>query len=147
MAEVKAETARVFDVPAARVYAAVRDYSGARQRILSSQFSEYEVQDGGTGAGTAVHWKLQATKSRVRDCLLDVTEPGADRVVETDRNSSMVTTWTVSSADDRTEVRIQTRWNGAGGIGGFFEKTFAPLGLRRIYDELLTNLGTELSEK
>ena len=27
-----------------------------------------------------------------------------------------------------------------GGIGGFFEKTFAPLGLRKIQDELLGNL-------
>ncbi|WP_163511079.1 SRPBCC family protein [Fodinicola acaciae] len=146
MAEVTASAARVLDAPANRVFAAVRDYSGVRQRILSPQFSDYEVQDGGTGAGTSVHWKLQATKSRVRDCLLDVTEPAAQQLVETDRNSSMVTTWTVSAAGDRTEVRIDTRWNGAGGIGGFFEKTFAPLGLRRIYDELLGNLATEVGK-
>ena len=33
---------------------------------------------------------------------------------------------------------------GAGGIGGFFEKTFAPKGLGRIYDELLTNLKVQV---
>ena len=29
-----------------------------------------------------------------------------------------------------TTVRVRTTWNGAGGIGGFFERTFAPKGLR-----------------
>lgn len=32
------------------------------------------------------------------------------------------------------------------GIGGFFEKTFAPKGLGRIYDELLQNLATEVEK-
>ena len=32
-----------------------------------------------------------------------------------------------------TTVRVRTTWNGAGGIGGFFERTFAPKGLRRVY--------------
>jgi hypothetical protein len=144
MAAVTAASARVLDAPAETVFAAVRDYSGARQRILTEQFSDYDVQDGGTGAGTRVHWKLQATKSRVRDCLFEVTEPASHSLVEKDANSSMVTTWSVTPAGDRTEVRISTSWTGAGGIGGFFEKTFAPLGLRRIYDELLTNLDREV---
>ena len=30
---------------------------------------------------------------------------------------------------------------GAGGIGGFFEKTFAPGGLRRIHDGVLAKLA------
>ena len=38
-----------------------------------------------------------------------------------------------------------TTWNSqASGIGGFFEKTFAPKGLGRIYDELLTNLKVQV---
>lgn len=41
---------------------------------------------------------------------------------------------------------MSTVWNGAGGIGGFFEKTFAPKGLGRIYDELLHNLATEVEK-
>ena len=144
MAAVTAASARVLDAPAETVFAAVRDYSGARQRILTEHFSDYDVQDGGTGAGTRVHWKLQATKSRVRDCLFEVTEPASHSLVEKDANSSMVTTWSVTPAGDRTEVRISTSWTGAGGIGGFFEKIFAPLGLRRIYGELLTNLDREV---
>jgi len=37
-----------------------------------------------------------------------------------------------------------TVWNGAGGIGGFFEKTFAPAGLKRIYDGVLAKLPQAL---
>jgi hypothetical protein len=37
---------------------------------------------------------------------------------------------------------VHTTWNGAGGIGGFFERTFAPAGLRRIYDGVLGNLDS-----
>lgn len=46
-----------------------------------------------------------------------------------------------SAAGEGSLVRIETTWNGAGGIGGFFEKTFAPKGLKRIYDGVLANLA------
>jgi hypothetical protein len=42
-------------------------------------------------------------------------------------------------------VRVRTTWNGAGGIGGFFERTFAPKGLRRVYDEIPDRLDRELA--
>jgi hypothetical protein len=41
-------------------------------------------------------------------------------------------------------VTVKTSWKGAGGIGGFFEKTFAPLGLRKIQGEVLENLKKEV---
>ncbi|MGH9108935.1 MAG: hypothetical protein ACRDY3_05635, partial [Acidimicrobiales bacterium] len=37
-------------------------------------------------------------------------------------------------------VRIATRWEAAAGVGGFFERLFAPATLRRLYDEELTLL-------
>jgi hypothetical protein len=43
-----------------------------------------------------------------------------------------------------TELRLSTVWEGHGGIGGFFERTFAPRGLRRIHGELLDNLTRRL---
>jgi len=143
MAQVKATAERSIAAPAERVTQALADYAGTRQGLLTEQFSEYEVREGGTGAGTKVHWKLQATSKRVRDCLLTVTEPAEGQLVETDANSSMVTTWTVRpSGADGSAVTVETTWNGAGGIGGFFEKTFAPGGLRKIYDGILANLDT-----
>lgn len=128
---------------------AVADYRETRPKVLPENYSEYEVRSGGTGEGTEVHWKLQATQKRVRDCLLTVTRPQERKLVETDANSSMVTEWQVTpsgSDSGSSVVRMETTWDGAGGIGGFFEKTFAPLGLRKIYDQLLANLDREVGE-
>ena len=42
-------------------------------------------------------------------------------------------------------MRVRSTWDGAGGIGGFFERTFAPRGLRRLYDGVLDRLDAELA--
>ncbi|MFE6890968.1 SRPBCC family protein [Streptomyces sp. NPDC057694] len=147
MAQVEATTERVVTAKPDDVFDALADYNDTRQKLLPEHFSEYEVREGGDGEGTVVHWKLQATSKRVRDCLLDVSEPTEGELVEKDRNSSMVTTWRVTPAGEgKTRVVVSTVWNGAGGIGGFFEKTFAPKGLGRIYDVLLANLATEVEK-
>lgn len=146
MSQVVATAERVVRAPAEQVRAALADYEGARRRALPEQFSDYRVEAGGQGAGSRVHWRFAATSKRVRDQLVAVTEPTADSLVESDENSSMVTTWTVLPADAGVAtVRVRTTWNGAGGIGGFFERTFAPKGLRRVYDELLGRLEAELT--
>ncbi|NIH85914.1 SRPBCC family protein [Amycolatopsis granulosa] len=141
MAKVTATAERTIDAPAEKVRALVADYAETRPKILTEQYRDYEVVEGGTGAGTKAKWKLQATSKRVRDVAASVTEPEAGTLVETDANSSMVTTWTVRPVGERSVVRIETTWQGAGGIGGFFEKTFAPAGLRRIYDGVLAKLA------
>ncbi|MDJ0462804.1 SRPBCC family protein [Streptomyces sp. H27-C3] len=148
MAQVEATTERIIAADAETVFDALADYRAARAKVLPEHFSEYEVREGGDGEGTLVHWKLQATSKRVRDCLLDVTEPTDGRLVEKDRNSSMVTTWTVTPAGEgKSKVVVTSVWDGAGGIGGFFERTFAPKGLGRIYDALLVNLAAEVEKK
>ncbi|MFE2627598.1 SRPBCC family protein [Streptomyces sp. NPDC059374] len=147
MAQVEATTERVVAADAEKVFDALADYTGTRKKLLPEHFSEYEVREGGDGEGTLVHWKLQATSKRVRDCLLDVTEPTDGELVEKDRNSSMVTTWRVTPAGEgRSRVVVTSTWQGAGGIGGFFERTFAPKGLGRIYDALLANLAAEMEK-
>jgi uncharacterized protein YndB with AHSA1/START domain len=141
MAQVTSRTERTIDAPAEQVRAALADYETVRPAILTDHYRDYRVEAGGQGAGSRVHWTLQATKKRVRDQLVEVSVPAGDRIVERDLNSSMVTTWTVTpQGDDRSVVAVETTWNGAGGIGGFFEKTFAPKGLQRIHDGLLSNL-------
>jgi hypothetical protein len=145
MSQVVATAERVVRAPVDRVLGALADYEGTRPRVLPEQFSDYRVEEGGHGPGTRVHWRFAATSTRVRDQLVTVTQPDADTLVETDANSSMVTTWTVHAADaGLTTVRVRTTWNGAGGIGGFFERTFAPKGLRRVYDQLLERLDAEV---
>ncbi|MDQ0377768.1 SRPBCC family protein [Amycolatopsis thermophila] len=141
MAKVTASAERTIDAPAKTVRTLVADYAETRPKILTEHYRDYEVVEGGTGAGTKAKWKLQATSKRVRDVAASVSEPEAGTLVETDANSSMVTTWTVRPAGERSVVRVETSWEGAGGIGGFFEKTFAPAGLRRIYDGVLGKLA------
>ncbi len=135
MAQVTATAERTIDAPPAQVAAALADYGTVRPRILTEHFSDYRVEPGGQ-----VHWRLHATKKRVREQLVDVSTPAEGTVVERDTNSSMVTTWTVTPAGTGSTVAVTSTWNGAGGIGGFFERTFAPKGLRRIYDGVLENL-------
>jgi hypothetical protein len=141
MGQVVATAERVVRAPADVVRAALADYATTRPAALPEQYSEYRVDAGGRGAGTRVHWRLQATSKRVREQDVVVTEGADGALVETDTNSSMVTTWTVHPADaGASTVRVRTTWNGAGGIGGFFERTFAPKGLARIHDAMLERL-------
>ncbi|MEU0686244.1 SRPBCC family protein [Streptomyces uncialis] len=153
MAQVEATTERIIAANPDDVFDALADYSGTRAKLLPEHFSEYEVREGGDGEGTLVHWRLQATSKRVRDCLLEVTEPNSGQLsngelVEKDRNSSMVTTWRVTPDEEgKARVVVTSTWQGATGIGGFFERTFAPKGLARIYDLVLDRLATEMENK
>ncbi len=53
----------------------------------------------------------------------------------------MVTTTTVTPRDEKSLVRFTTTWEGAGGIGGFFERIFAPRVMRGIYADELERLN------
>ena len=118
---------------------AVADYTTIRPKILSPHYSEYAVLQGGRGRGTVASWKLQATESRVRQVRAEVDVAG-HTVIEKDANSSLITNWTVAPAGPGSSVTVKTTWTGGSGIKGFFERTFAPLGLRKIQDEVLANL-------
>jgi hypothetical protein len=139
MGQVSASSTVLINAEPDAVLAAVADYQTTRPKILTDHYSGYQVLEGGQGAGTVVTWKLQATKSRSRDVKSTVDVAGRS-VIEKDANSSMVTNWTVAPAGTGSTVTLKTAWQGAGGIGGFFEKTFAPLGLRKIQAEVLENL-------
>ncbi|MCV7355331.1 SRPBCC family protein [Mycolicibacterium fluoranthenivorans] len=146
MGQVSASNTVLIDATPEAVLAAVADYQTVRPKILSSHYSNYQVLEGGQGAGTVVSWKLQATESRVRDIKATVDVAGKT-VIEKDANSTLVTNWTVAPAGTGSTVTVKTSWKGAGGVKGFFEKTFAPLGLRKIQDAVLANLKKELEAK
>src|ERR1700678_4798405 len=92
MGQVSAASTVLINVEPAATLAAVADYQTVRPKILSPQYSEYQVLQGGQGPGTVAKWKLQATKSRVRDVQVDVDIAG-HTVVEKDANFSMTTNW------------------------------------------------------
>lgn len=143
MAQVSASSSIQLEAAPDKVLAALADYETVRPRILSDHYRDYRVISGGRGDGTVVHWILQATEKRQRDVQATVSVSGST-VTETDANSSLVTTWSVVPHGTGSTVVVLTGWNGAGGIGGFFEKVFAPIGLRKIQQQVLQNLKNEL---
>jgi hypothetical protein len=117
------------------------------QRFLPAGFSDFKTLEGGVGAGTLHSFKIDAGR-RVREYRMRVAEPEPGRVLtETDEGSSLVTTFTVTPSGETCVVKIETQWTGAGGVGGFFERTFAPKVMARMYADELSRLDTYAREQ
>ena len=144
MATVEASAERRVSARIERVYEFLSDYQDKRPRILPSNFTDYEVREGGTGKGTRFHLRMTSPRERTFDMAVD--EAGAQEIRERDTASTLTTTWRMTPVGngDETLVRIQTQWTGASGIKGFFERRFAPAGLRRVYQQMLERLAAEV---
>jgi len=128
------------DAPAEAVYRYIADMREHHPHFLPPAFSDFQVESGGVGAGTVTRFKLTAG-GRTREYRTKVAEPEPGRILtESDTGSSSVTTFTVSPQGAASRVRISTSWDGAGGIGGLFERMFAPRVLRGIYEDELKRL-------
>ena len=147
MSTVEAQAERTIDAPAATVYGYLADMREHHPRFLPPAFSDFAVESGGVGAGTVVSYTVNAG-GRHRQCRMAVSEPEPGRVlVESDTTSSLVTTFTVLPRGAAALVRISTSWNGAQGIGGFFERLFAPRALQQIYGDSLDRLEAYAAEQ
>jgi uncharacterized protein YndB with AHSA1/START domain len=146
MAKVQASAERTIDAPADAVYGYLADMH-QHPHFLPPAFSDFQVVEGGVGAGTVTTFAVTAG-GRTRNYRMNVTEPAPGRtLVESDANSSLVTTFNVEPQGAKSLVRIHTSWDGAGGIGGFFEKTFAPGAMRRLYVDELDRLNTYATQQ
>jgi uncharacterized protein YndB with AHSA1/START domain len=147
MGTVVAAAERQVGAPADEVYRYIADHREHHPHFLPPAFSDFEVVSGGVGAGTVTRFKITAG-GRTRQHRMTVAEPEPGRVMtETDSESSLVTTWTVTpQGDGASTVRISTSWQGAGGIGGFFERLFAPPAVRRLYTDELQRLDAYARE-
>jgi hypothetical protein len=143
MATVTARATRAVDASPEQVLAFLRDYREARPRILTDNYSQYRVESGGQGQGTVIGYHF-AAGGRERDYRLSIEEDGAG-LSERDQLSSFVSRWTVAPGEAGAQVTVEASWQGGGGIGGVFERTFAPMGLRRIYGEMLEKLSAAVS--
>ena len=140
MTKINVSAERTISAPAETVYGYLADMREHHPKFLPAAFSDFTVETGGVGAGTVTRFKTTAG-GRTREYRMEVSEPEPGRVLqESDTNSSLVTTFTVTPEGDSSRVRIETSWDGAGGIGGFFERTFAPRVMRGIYDDELERL-------
>lgn len=142
--EVSAE--RAIDAPAHMVYGYIADMREHHPKFLPPNFSDFRVESGGVGAGTVSRFKL-SVGGRTRDYHMKVDEPEPGKVLtESDMDSSAVTSFTVTPQGAGCSVRIATTWQGAGGVGGFFERTFAPPALRKLYTDELGRLDAYARE-
>ena len=143
MATVTARATRAVDAPPERVLEFLRDYREARPRILTDNYSAYRVEQGGHGAGTVIGYHFNSGR-RERDYRMSVVEDDTG-LSERDELSSFVNRWTVAPDGSGAQVSVEASWRGAGGVGGFFERTFAPKVLARIYGEMLDKLAVAVS--
>jgi uncharacterized protein YndB with AHSA1/START domain len=145
MAKVVASAERGIDAPADEVYSYLAD-AHQHQRFLPDAISDFQIEEGGVGAGTVTTFKVTAG-GRTRSYRTVLSEPAPGRtLVESDTLSSLVTTFTVSPQGDKSLVSIHTSWDGAGGVGGFFERTFAPRAMRTIFLQELERLNKYATE-
>ncbi len=143
MSHIFVRSERIIDATPQEVFATVADYENKRPRMLPPNYLDYTVEKGGRGSGTVISYRLQAA-GRERPYRMSVKETVKGKVLaEQDSSSSLVTRWTVQPLNNgaQSRVSIESDWEGGSGVGGFFERTFAPLGLRRIYDNILTMLA------
>ena len=146
MARILVSAERAVAAPADTVYGYIADLREHHPRFLPAAFSDFRVESGGVGAGTVARYKLTAG-GRTREYRMKVGEPEPGRILtESDMGSSAVTTFTVSPQGDASLVQISTTWDGAHGMGGFFERMFAPRVMRGIYLDELNRLDAYARE-
>jgi uncharacterized protein YndB with AHSA1/START domain len=146
MSNIYVKSEQVIDAPPEKIYAALKDYRQLRPQILTPNFLDYRVKQGGVGKGTVIDYRLKAA-GRERPYHMQVDETVRGKVLtERDTNSSLITRWTLLPVKDgkKTQVSLSSEWEGSSGIGGFFERTFAPMGLRRIYGSMLSMLARSM---
>ena len=143
MALIQVETTREIAAPAEKVYTAIADF-GSRARWLPENFSEYAVEGDGR-PGSVLRYRLKVgPRERQYRMQTTATAPGST-IREQDSTSSLQSTWTVTPSGTTSRVRIATQWQGSGGIGGFFERLFAPAGLKKVYDAELARLDAYIA--
>ena len=123
MGQVSASSTILINADPKTVLNAVADYRDVRPKILSSNYSQYRVLEGGQGQGTVAAW---AAGHQV-----PVARRGGQRRRRREHCHREGRQLLPGDQLDRrpggpgSSVTVKTTWKGAGGIRGFFEKTFA----------------------
>jgi Polyketide cyclase / dehydrase and lipid transport len=137
---------RTVDAPMERVWTVLRDYVQARPRILTEDFSDYVIHEGGRGAGTVIGYGLPIGRRRASYALV-VEEPTPGRQLrERDRSSALVTTWTLTPGGEgeRTLIHLAVDLRDRD-LNGRWARARARRALRRLYGRLLERLAEHLA--
>lgn len=126
---------------AEQVLNALTDYVDVRPALHPSQIDEYRVEAGGAGAGTTVCWRMTVGKKRAMRCVIEVSRPSSDQLVERDTQSDLVTVWTVAdTSEGRCAVRVRTTFERSKASGGLYARALLPVRVRKIHEATLVNL-------
>jgi len=150
MSRIHAKAERIIDAEPAEVWAALTDYTQARPRILPDNYLDYHAELGDGESGATLTYRLRAG-GRERGYRMRVEEvtPGLE-LIERDELSTFTTSWLMERVGpgDHTRIRLASEWDSrATGVSGFFERRFAPGGVRRIHEETLIRLGQFMRER
>ncbi len=150
MARIRAAAERIIDAEPEDVWAALTDYSDARPKMLPANYQGYRIERDPDGGDAVLVYELHAG-GRTRDYRMEAVEttPGSE-LSERDLGSTYTTRWQIERVGPgrHTRVRLMSEWESrAKGMGGFFERRFAPLGVRRIHQETLVRLGQLMRER
>jgi hypothetical protein len=145
MAELRIAAERTIAAPAGRVYGYIADYRHHHPNILPPAFSDFRVEAGGVGAGTVIRFNLTVA-GRVREYHQTVAEPEPGRVL-TEGGADGVTSFTVTPDGERCRVRIETGWQGKGGVLGYVERLVASRVLLPLYNDELARLDRYAQEQ
>jgi hypothetical protein len=130
---------RAMSVPAEVVYHCLADYREHHRPdgFLPPAFSDFEIAEGGVGAGTRLRWVVDVGGRR-RTVSATVTEPEPGRrLVES--AAGLQTTFSVEPTQRGALVRFDTVLDEAG-IQGILNRLFAARILRPIYEDELRKL-------
>jgi len=142
MTQTHVSAERVLDAPAQVVYHCIADYREHHrpEGFLPPAFTDFEVQQGGVGAGTVIRF-ASTLGGRKQIMTASIEEPHPGRVlVET--GHPVRTTFTVEPEGhegQRARVRFDTVID-ARGLTGLVTRLFAPRMLRPLYEDELSRL-------
>lgn len=137
MPEIAVSAEQAVAAPVEQVYSYIADYRNHHPHFLPGAFSDFQVEEGGEGAGTVVSYRLKAG-GRTQSYRARIAEPAPGHTLEEHlADGKTVTTYTVSRDPTGSLVRIETRWPSAGGPRGWIERTLAPRMLTPLFEEEL----------
>lgn len=140
MTTLVAAAERTIAAPAETLYDYVADFREHHPQILPPAFSNFRIESGGIGVGTVTSSRFSlGGQTRVVRTVVSRVEPGR-LIEEIVLDQPMTTRFAFTPSDGGATVRIETKWQPGGGIGGFLERLFAPRQLARVYADELSRL-------
>ncbi len=143
MAQHSFSASALIDAPAARVYGIIADYRNGHPRIVpKTYFEALEVEQGGTGAGTVINFRMRVM-GQVQSFHSVISEPEPGRVlVEADESKGTATTFRVEPREGgaKAYVTISTEMRVPDGFAGKIRGWLTAQLLRPIYLQELKQL-------